>query len=361
MRIFQNSGINKPYAKRLAGLCTNDMTFLDRIQTFHNDRYGAVHHLLPVYSLESGFFANGDDEPTQRLWAKEKGLPSKTPLDKILLCQIEEHKTDVFYNLDPVRYDGKFVRRLPGSVKHRIAWRAVHNKGSDLKPYDLMVCNFPEILRSFENAGCKTKYFFPSYDPVMDSYAKNAERDIGVLFVGSYSRFHKVRAKILEAVADLNGQISVKYHLNVSKYTKLAESPFNILGFGSHSIRPKSIIDCSHTSLYGRDLYDALSRAKIVLNGAIDMSGVDKGNMRCFEAFGCGAALVTDVGRYPEGFLDGENYFSYSEDTDIKQLILDLTIGSRMHERHSTALTGHEMIRTTYSKEKQWKAFEGLL
>ncbi len=33
-----------------------------------------------------------------------------------------------------------------------------------------------------------------------------------------------------------------------------------------------------------------LSNAKIVLNGAIDISGEDRGNMRCFEALGSGIA-----------------------------------------------------------------------
>ena len=40
----------------------------------------------------------------QRHWAREHGMPGKPSLEAILLAQIEHHRTEVFYNLDPVRY-----------------------------------------------------------------------------------------------------------------------------------------------------------------------------------------------------------------------------------------------------------------
>ena len=53
-----------------------------------------------------------------------------------------------------------------------------------------------------------------------------------------------------------------------------------------------------------------------MLNGAIDMAGPDRGNMRCFEAMGCGALLVSDVGNYPVGMEAGVTMETYaSSDT----------------------------------------------
>jgi hypothetical protein len=48
-------------------------------------------------------------------------------------------------------------------------------------------------------------------------------------------------------------------------------------------------------------LYELIGKSKIVLNGVIDMVGRDRGNMRCFEAMGCGALLLSDEGNYPKG------------------------------------------------------------
>ena len=58
---------------------------------------------------ETAFFTNGDDEVLQRTWALEMGMSPKASLPEILLAQIESHRTEVFYNLDPMRYGGDFV------------------------------------------------------------------------------------------------------------------------------------------------------------------------------------------------------------------------------------------------------------
>ena len=45
------------------------------------------------------------------------GLSTRVSLGDILLAQVESHRAEVFYNLDPVRYGSDFVRRLPGCVR----------------------------------------------------------------------------------------------------------------------------------------------------------------------------------------------------------------------------------------------------
>ena len=76
--------------------------------------------------------------------------------------------------------------------------------------------------------------------------------------------------------------------------------------------RPRAIKTISREPIFGRDYYEALSTAKIVLNGASDMSGPDRGNMRCFEALGGGALLLTDDGNYPNGMTDGQTMAAYT-------------------------------------------------
>src|SRR3984957_9479601 len=111
MLVFQNNGLSRgfrahrsdqPYASFAAG----------RAQ-FLNTRFAASHILLPVFSESpDAFYTNGDDERLQALWASEHGLKTDS-LDQILLAQIEHHRTEVFYNLDPMRYGSTFVRKLP--------------------------------------------------------------------------------------------------------------------------------------------------------------------------------------------------------------------------------------------------------
>ena len=132
MRLFQNSGLYPAYVPRLRILTHNYISFASQIDAFLHDRYGACHFLKPVLDRETAaFFTNGDDEQLQRQWAQEQGMPSKASLASILLAQIESHRTEVFYNLDPMRYQSAFVRSLPGCVKKAIAWRAAPSPGAD--------------------------------------------------------------------------------------------------------------------------------------------------------------------------------------------------------------------------------------
>ena len=180
-----------------------------------------------------------------------------------------------------------------------------------------------------------------------------------MLFVGGYSRHHRQRAAVLEAVAKLTGKYNIVYHLDRSRLCALAESPLGrLLPLAKHR-RPSVITAIANKPLFGRDYYEVLSAAKIVLNGSIDMAGPDRGNMRCFETLGGGAALLSNAGNYPDGMEDGRTIAVYhSADDAVRQIGHLLEASER---RVSIARSGHEMVATRYSKEAQWKRFEALV
>lgn len=362
MRLFQNSAIPPTYRKRLYRLSNGLDTFAARRRVFLDDRFGASHFLAPVLEGDpDAFFTNGDDELLQRAWAREHGLPRSAMLADILLAQIEAHRTEVFYNLDPMRYGGDFVRRLPGCVRRRICWRAAPSPGVDFGAYDLLVCNFPGIIAGWKQRGLPGAYFFPAHDPIMDRYCAGfGARSVDVVFIGGYTRHHARRARILEEVAALAGECRVAFHLDRSRMTRLAEGPLGgLVPWLRRQRRPATIRAVCAEPVFGVDLYRTLASAKIVLNGAIDMAGDDRGNMRCFEALGCGALMVTDSGNYPEGFRDGENMLAYRNEVDavatIRRVLGDWPAFADL------AAAGRAMVQDRYSKAAQWAAFERLV
>jgi hypothetical protein len=124
-------------------------TFADHIGAFLDFRQNAAHILLPIdQRAEWAFFTNGDDAKVQRLWAKEHGLAPKTSLEDILKAQIEEHRTEIFYNMDPTGWRSGFIRNLPGCVKHAIAWHASPFRDVSFSDYDPVIGNFPSILEN---------------------------------------------------------------------------------------------------------------------------------------------------------------------------------------------------------------------
>lgn len=305
------------------------------------------------------FFTNGDDIDAQRAWAKEQGMPKRASLEEVLLAQIEHHRTEVFYNMDPMRYGSRFVRKLPGCVRHALAWRAAPSPGANFHAYDLVLCNFPGILEGYRRQGWRCAYFSPAHDPQMDRFATRADRPVDVMFVGGYSRHHQRRAELLEAVSRLSQEFRLRFHLDNSRMTRLAESPLgHLLPLGGHR-RPATIQAVAHPPVFGLALYEALSSAKIVLNGAIDMAGVDRGNMRCFESMGCGALMVSDDGNYPNGMVNECNMVTYSDPAAAVRRIRAMLKDEEGRAR--LARNGHELMTTTYSKAAQWAAFTALV
>jgi hypothetical protein len=359
MRLLVSSGLYPNYRPRLDHLAANATTFADRTAAFLADRFGAAHFLKPVLDgSPEVMFVNADDMTAQKMWARENRLPATADPATILRAQIEAHRTEVFYNLDPISFDGDFAGRLPASVRRSIAWRAAPiPKGVSLWGYDLILNNFPTILQGYRETGLRAEYFAPAHDPVMDGY-READRPVDVVFVGGFSRHHKKRTEFLTEIAGLAERRQVRMHLDRSRLTKLASTPLGLAGPLRNHRMPAAIQSVAAAPLFGLDLYKALSRAKIVVNGAIDMAGPDRGNMRCWEGMGLGCALVSDAGKYPDGMVDGETLRLYKSPAEAVGLVEDLLAAPEALA--ALAARGREMIRSRYSKERQWTAFQEL-
>ncbi len=360
MRIFQNVGIYPSYATRLSGLIKNVQDHRGMLAAFLDDRFEATHLLEGVLNKNPACVLSvGNCEPFQKKWASEHGIGKKASLLSILLAQIEEHRAEVFYNLDPVRFDDRILKQLPACVKRTIAWSAAPTPHMRFQGYDLIVNNFPGILKKYADKGCRTAYFFPSYDPEMLVKDDAMDRPIDILFVGCYSRHHLRRSGILEAVAKLAPAKNVCYHFAMGRLNRLAELPGieKIDAFEKYR-RPQSIRAVAQPAIFGRDLYRALKSAKIVLNAAVDMAGSERGNIRCFEAMGCGALLLSDSGSYPEGMTSNETLVTYQTSEDALHVAKELLVNHDLRRRIANA--GHQMLVHRYSKTAQWAAFKAL-
>jgi hypothetical protein len=198
--------------------------------------------------------------------------------------------------------------------------------------------------------------FCPRSRPELDQYVDQQHEELDLVFVGGFSRYHSRRSAALQAAA-LTPEITARFYLEDGRLTRLANVMPWMFGLKRHS-HPPEIRAVRSGPVYGRDLYRALAGARIVFNGAVDMAGRDRGNMRCFEATGAGTLLLTDAGNYPSGFVDGETMLTYSSPEEIPAIIKNIL---RNPERSKTiARAGHEMVKDTYSKAKQWLLFQEL-
>ena len=360
MRVFQNIFVYPSFVKQLSAQVGRRQNFAERHASFLASRYCAVHYLQPPSDGGvSVFLTSAADPVMQGAWAREHGLRKDAKSDDILLAQIEEHRTEVFYTQNPAFYGPAFLKRLPGSVKRRVCWQSPPANHGDLSAYDLVLNNFPTSLAEYGKQGVRTGYFTPSHDPGMQPYGDNRDRPIDISFAGGYSRYHRNRASVLEKLAALHPDKKIVFALDRSRLTRLAESPIGrLLPLGKHR-RPASIRAVSVEPVFGTGMYELFSKSKIVLNGAVDSAGADRGNMRCFEALGCGALLLTDSGDYPALMRDGESMRVYSDADAAAKAALELLADDATRNR--IARRGVEVMQSEYSKANQWRKFAALV
>lgn len=360
MRLFQCTTLYPGYLSRLNRLARFENTFAERQAVFLADRHGAPHFLKPILDRDPvAFEANVNDHVHQRMWARENGMAGQPDPIEILLAQIEHHRTEVLYSMDPVALPTSFIRRLPSCVKKTIGWRAAPTKGADFTAYDLIVSNFPKLLQEYEAAGCRVAAFYPAHDPQQDRYAANQDRPVDAVFVGSYTRHHGSRNRLLEEISKIGDRYKVVIHLEASRLTKqIQASPLRWVPFLPYKL-PATLQKVVREPVFGVSLYEALSRAKVVLNCSINDAGEERGNIRCFEAMGCGCVMLSDKGRYPEEMRPGDNMMTYDNPLDaitrLEELLADPT---RLREIGNRA---HASVSRFYSKERQLQAFYALV
>lgn len=359
VRIFQANATHPDYLPRLRHVMKGATTFREMIDAFFADGHDGVHTLAPVRTWEEyAFYTHPNDEVIQRAWAREHGLPGNIPLDDILLAQIEEHRSDVFYCMSTQYTDSKLARRMPSCVKAKIGFNASPSTDQDMSAY-LMVCNFPFLLEKYRSMGLRTAFFSPSHDPTLDPLSPNEDRDIDVLFAGTYSRWHKRRSQTLEAVAALHSQYRIVFALQQSRLSRIADTPLGWVGPLKKYSRPIDVRAVAQGPAFGLQYYKLLTRAKIVLNGAGDIGGNDRGNMRCWEALGARSLMVTDAGNYPEGMVDGETMRTYQSPAEAVAVIKEMLASH--DERQRIANAGNTRVRERYSKARQWADFQKLV
>lgn len=360
MRLFQNANAYAGSFAQVRNGREDLVSFSAQMAAFTYERLAATHLLMPVLNGdETAFLTFGNETALQRRWAKENGLPKIVSNDGILLAQLEAHRAEVFYDLAPALHRPGFVEKMPGCVKRKIAWHAAPGHPKNLANYDLVVSNFPRLLENYRLWGCNVGPFFPAYDPVMDEYAECDDRPIDVVFVGTYSRHHTLRAELLETVAREFTKYKLAFHLNPSRLARISDyPPFRWLPLEMFR-PPNAIRQISQGPIFGRALYKEFSRSKVVLNAAIDMAGIERGNMRCFEAMGCGALLLSDAGEYPEGMVPDVTIVTYESVADVVSKIRDQL--DRAELREIIAARGHKAIASKYGKVRQWETFLGLV
>jgi len=363
MKIYQCIRAYDPYIPAFESkyrIKENNFTFNEIRNLLIKDGFASTYILEPAFRNEKDFFFTfWNYETLQFKWAEENGLKTKN-LDEIRIAQIEEFKPEVYYNFSTYYDNKKLQEILKKKDLISVCWDATI--GSFFPPvhenYKLRATLFEPFVKYWNQHGFKS-FLLPPAFPDSWNNLDSSKKEIDILFYGQVNEhFFSERNVIIDEMIKWNKTKGYNFELHL-QLPKQKKPLINIRGFNRYAhwmpVATKAIREKTLPPIYGQELYETISRSKIVVNAFGNFNVHYKENMRNYESTGCGAILISEDGIYPDHFLPNKDFFTYRTTKELFEKIeLVLSMPDQGAEK---AKNTRDKLRKVYSKEEQWKKF----
>lgn len=310
---------------------------------------------------------HANNEQLQRAWAREHGvavrhvsgsrwqlrmrrkivpwvsrLPDMRWMYEILAAQIRHYRPDVILNQVLDGIDGRFLREMKEHTRLLVGqFASPLPEDADMSMYDLFISSLPNFVDRFRRAGIASELNRLAFEPRILQAVPPEERIYPVSFVGSISRHHDERGKLIEGLC--------------------REFDIRIFGQGVERLPENSPIREHHGGpAWGQEMYRILGRSKIALNHHIAIAGRYANNMRLYEATGMGAMLLTDwKENLHEMFEPGREVAAYRNHDECFEMIRHYL--DREDERQAIASAGQERTLREHTYKKRMEEFAALV
>ena len=263
-------------------------------------------------------------EPLQKRWAKENGHAGDSP---IWIEQIRQYKPDVVYfqgiwmnSAEVYSLIKDHCKLIAGQVGSLLTSYAADR-------YSVVFTSIVPYVDRFREAGVKAHYVPLAFEPRVLERMGPQERTRPFTFVGGLTSGHGRRKKVVLALKD-----SCKLELFVG-------------------------------NKWGIGMFKTLAQSYMTMNCNIDTEPDYIGNMRIYEATGCGALLLTSDGiNMPDIFEDDEvlKYNTIEEAVDLASYYLE-----HREEGAEIAARGQKRTLAEHTYEKRMaivaEVLEGML
>lgn len=234
--------------------------------------------------------------PLQSRWCRDHGVkivktsdPSVPDFVDIVAEQVRYYRPDVILSGYLYDFDSRFLRSVSDHYQIAVGQHAASLPQSDVSEYDAIISSLPNQVAYFKAHGVASYLVKLAFDARLLPRLTPTEKRYGLIFAGSISPDHKLRAESLRALGesvpvDIFGTVPEEFTQPRSWLGRIRQS---LLG------KPKSKITL-HPALWGMEMYRVMSESRIVFNRHIDAAGPYANNLRLYEAVGSGSLLLTD-------------------------------------------------------------------
>lgn len=229
-------------------------------------------------------------------------------MHRLVWQQIVEMKPDVVLVQDINFLPKSLVRRIKKHVPVVIGEIASPPPPrSYFEGYDLIFSALPSLVEQVKQWGITAKFLPLAFDSARAHDSKASDRDIDVVFIGSFSRHQSLTLPLLAAVAKQVPSLQIYGTASAQDLATYELEPF----FKGQA--------------WGDDMFALLRRSKIVVNRHGDIAGDYAVNMRMYEATGSGCVLVTEAKKnLADLFEPGCEVIAYESVEDAATQIVQL-------------------------------------
>lgn len=328
----------------------DDLTYDEHLEKLLDDYFGSFvsyyRHFKKIGYESKLIIAN--DYKLQNKWLKENNINleanSKTK-HKIVLMQIKEYNPNIFFMGSMFDYYGHFLKNVSEVTKNIFTWIACpYPENLDFSDVKCVFSSSFKYVETFRYQGINSEVLGAAFDAdILNKIITDKTYDIS--FIGGLSKVHK------ERVASLTKLISKQYNINLFGYG-LKKSFF---GFFKSSLEK-----VYKGELWGIEMYKTLAQSNISLNFHIKEANGVSGNMRMYEATGCGSLLFT------ENTNDLKNIFEPNKEVIAYNTMDDLISKIDYYTKHKEeasmiANLGQKRCLENYGYDKRILDFENLL
>ncbi len=269
-------------------------------------------------------------EHLQKAWAREHGL---NVLGKdIVIEQLREIRPDVVFFQDSFVFSGEWItrlRELVPSIKLVLGWCCSNYTSAHIeqfRAFDFFLVCSPGFAEDFSKNGLTAYQIHHAFEDSLlpRLQANNPFPFVDFIFLGSIVpgvRGHGVRRDILNALIASGITLDIYAHIltiepvdlffrrsayivakmmstiglqGVAKSLPVVQKAYYLEEMPSNPVHVDAIKAIAKPSVYGLEMFKALSHGKIAFNYHGEGSGEYACNIRLFEATGAGSCLITD-------------------------------------------------------------------
>jgi len=290
----------------------------------------------------------GNDYKLQNKWLKENGYNFKadnTTKQKVAFEQIKQFDPEIFFMGSMFDYYGDFLSKVSKITKNIFTWISCpYNANLDFSNIKCVISSSIKYVDAFKRKGLNSELLGAAFDADILQKIDNSKK-YEISFIGGLSKTHKERVDNLKKLIQKNVDITLFGYGLKGSFFGLFKSPLKKVYKGE---------------LWGLEMYETLAQSCISLNFHIKEANGVSGNMRMYEATGCGSLLFSEnTSDLPSLFEPNKEIIPYDTIDDLISKINYYTL--HKDEAKIIAKNGQKKCLEQYGYDKRIIDFEKII